>query len=68
MDEASAIDLGSGKCLAAGYRANVAWVRSFFCGHLSRDKPIFLPNPFHADKISLKRGLMNRPGPGQEWF
>jgi hypothetical protein len=29
---------------------------------------IFQPNPFHADKISLKRGHMNRPGLGQEWF
>ncbi|GLQ77899.1 hypothetical protein GCM10007881_14150 [Mesorhizobium huakuii] len=32
------------------------------------DWAIFRPDPFHADKISLKRGLMNRPGPGQEWF
>jgi len=29
--------------------------------------PIFLADPFHADKISLKRGLKKRPA-GQQWF
>jgi len=31
---------------------------------LSGYPPIFLPYPFHADKISLKRGLKKRPARG----
>ena len=54
-------DLGSGKCLEAGYRANVARVRLAYLGSLSWDRPIFPSNPFHADKISLKRGLTTGP-------
>ena len=30
--------------------------------------PIFQPDPFHADKIPLKRGLKKRPGRGRNGF
>ncbi|KUM25138.1 hypothetical protein AU467_26960 [Mesorhizobium loti] len=30
--------------------------------------PIFQASPFHADKISLKRGAQEAPHPGPQWF
>ena len=55
-------------CSEAGYRANVARMRSGKpCGHPAFS-PIFRLAPFHADKISLKRGLKKRPARGCNGF
>jgi hypothetical protein len=54
--------------LPDGYRLNVASIGLFHRARVRGDHSIFPSSPFHADEISLKRGLMNRPGPGQERF
>ncbi|KAA3450700.1 hypothetical protein C7I87_10500 [Mesorhizobium sp. SARCC-RB16n] len=59
--------MGSGWSASRLSRKCGAGAIGVFVG-LAREQPIFRSNPFHADKISLKRGLKNRPGPGQEWF
>ncbi|AZO09279.1 MULTISPECIES: hypothetical protein [unclassified Mesorhizobium] len=60
-------------CSKAGYCPNVASMRSTSA---LRPRwivqPIFRADPFHGDKISLKRGLKKRPAKGDsrglQWF